>query len=55
MIFNIDNPFQKEIAKGNYKVLNKGSIPFPMVPNNKKFKVDVRFYLGLNNLLGDSM
>jgi len=41
------SPFKKLIDYGKYNVLNTGTIPFPMVPNNKKFIEDVRKLLKL--------
>lgn len=42
-----DNPFKQKVDDGEYNVLNTGTIPFPMVPNNKKFIADVREILKL--------
>lgn len=42
-----DNHFKKKIVDRKYNVLNTDTIPFPMVPNNKKFIIDVRKLLKL--------
>ena len=42
-----DNHFKQKVVDGKYNVLNTNTIPFPMVPNNKKFIADVRKLLEL--------
>jgi hypothetical protein len=42
-----DNLFSQLVNQGRYNVLNTSPIPFPMVPNNKKFIADVRNLLEL--------
>ncbi len=45
MIYN--NNFKQKVIDQKYNVLNTETIPFPMVPNNKKFIADVRKLLKL--------
>lgn len=45
MIYN--NNFKQKVVDQKYNVLNTETIPFPMVPNNKKFITDVRKLLKL--------
>jgi len=42
-----NNPFKQKVEERKYNVLNTDTIPFPMVPNNKKFIADVRKLLEL--------
>jgi len=42
-----DNPFKKLVDDKQYNVLNTDTIPYPMVPNNKKFRAEVRKYLNI--------
>jgi len=42
-----DNPFKEKVKSGTYNLLNRNEIPFPMVPNNKKFINKVRELLKL--------
>jgi len=42
-----NNPFKQKVEERKYNVLNKDTIPFPMVPNNIKFIAEVRKLLEL--------